>query len=109
MKTLARIEKEPVGLSGSIHYKDADVQAVHELVGIPYQVRHEFELSDATINSEIGIVAVKFDNGATCYGFIPFDNYIPTFKTMNQVSKMSGVTRVAYFGRNGEHRNVGRM
>jgi hypothetical protein len=109
MKTLTQIEKTPVGLSGSLHYKDSDVQTVHELIGIPYQAVGEFALTDAISLSKSGIVAVKFDNGATCFGYVNFDFSIPSFKTLRMISKMPAVTRVAYFGKDGSQEWAGSM
>jgi hypothetical protein len=107
MKTLEIIEGKPKGNSGSYHYADKNIQAVHEALGIPYQAIGEFALTDAISLSKSGVVAVKFDNGATCFGYVNFD--FPSFKTLRMISKMPTVTRVAYFGKDGSQEWAGSM
>lgn len=96
-------------LSGSYNYTDKDVQAVHELLGIPYEVADEDSLDQFLPSANYGLIAVKFDNGATCFGFTNYAANIPTQKTLDQVSKMAGVTRVAYFSKTGSSKFAGRM
>lgn len=109
MKMLEMIDGQARGLSGSHNYVDQNIQAVHELLGIPYQLQDEMELDQFLSSSKFGLVAVKFNNGAICFGFINYDAYIPTQKILDEVSKMAGVTRVAYFGKDGKQRWAGRI
>jgi hypothetical protein len=109
MKTLEIIEGKPKGNSGSYHYADKNIQAVHEALGIPYQAIGEFALTDAISLSKSGVVAVKFDNGATCFGYVNFESNRPTKQTLIKISKMAGVTRAAYFGKDGSQEWAGLM
>jgi hypothetical protein len=109
MKTLEIIEAEPKGNSGSSHYADKNIQAVHEALGIPYQAIGEFALLDMLNFSTYGIQVVKFDNGAVCFGILNFESNRPTKQTLIKISKMAGVTRAAYFGKDGSQEWAGLM
>ncbi len=93
---LKQVMGKSKGRSGSLNYVDADVQAVHERFGIPYQVESAYSLAVALNHSKYGVQIVEFDNGAICFGCINSSNDIPAHQTINAIKRMSGVKNAMF-------------